>query len=535
MSDTEDKPKSLEEQLRELMQQANLSFLMPQGGGPAAAAGGTRAPADEGPTEPPPDPLARMRAFDMKPRDVRDYLDRYVIRQDEAKKVLSVAICDHYNHVRACIETPDLQLAEYAKHNVILLGPTGVGKTYLIKCAARLIGVPFVKADATKFSETGYVGHDVEDLVRDLVKAADGDRELAQFGIIFLDEVDKIAAAPSTGKDVSGRGVQTNLLKLMEDTDVSPFSQTDIIGQMQAVMDLQRGKAGEPSRQMLNTRNILFIVSGAFDRLPEIVRKRVRSSAIGFSAVESGTPDGAFFRQVNTRDFVEYGFEPEFIGRLPVRVVCDPLTADDLADIMLHAEGSILQQYRRDFAGYGIDLNLPPEAVRRIAELAHTEGTGARGLMTVMERLFRDFKFELPSAGISALTLDRAAVDDPRTALDAQLKHSVSEHMEQLRHDIDAWSAGFARQHGFKLSFDRHAVAALAEASLAGGKTVRSLCEERFHDLEYGLRLIARNTGRTTFRLTRRFVEDPDTELAARIAQSFAAGAGDADAPDAEG
>src|SRR5687767_7632207 len=180
-------------------------------------------------------------AFDKKPRDVKAYLDRFVIRQDEAKKVLSVAICDHYHHVRLAMDGKEQP--NYTKQNIILVGPTGVGKTYLIRSIADLIGVPFVKGDATKFSETGYVGGDVEDLVRELLRRAEGDVARAQYGIIYIDEIDKIATAATSVRDVSGRGVQTNLLKLMEETDVPARSPQDLAGQLQALMDFtQRGK-----------------------------------------------------------------------------------------------------------------------------------------------------------------------------------------------------------------------------------------------------------------------------------------------------
>src|SRR4029079_9286635 len=198
--------------------------------------------------------------FDSKPRDIKAYLDRYVIKQDEAKKVLSVALCDHYHHVRMAREGKEQP--NYAKQNLILLGPTGVGKTYLIRSIADLIGVPFVKGDATKFSETGYVGGDVEDLVRDLVRRSNGDVERAQYGLIYIDEIDKsTAATTNSGRDVSGRGVQTNLLKLMEETEVPARSQQDLAGQVQAMLEMQmRARKSAPT---INTKHILFIVSGA--------------------------------------------------------------------------------------------------------------------------------------------------------------------------------------------------------------------------------------------------------------------------------
>src|SRR3954470_3281791 len=289
-----------------------------------------QAPAEEKPRETSDEPFV----FDFLPRDIKTHLDRFVIKQDEAKKVLSIAVCDHYNHVNYLrrLARKDANRAdetEYAKQNVILVGPTGVGKTYLIKHIADLIQVPFVKADATKFSETGYVGGDVEDLVRELVQKADGDVNLAQFGIIYIDEIDKIAAAGNMiGRDVSGRGVQTTLLKLMEETEVPLRSMNDLQGQLQAAFEFQ--KRGKARKETITPRHILFVVSGAFERLKQQVSRRISQGQIGFSAGPAPVMDNELFQHVTTSDFVEYGFEPEFIGRLPVRVVCEELDANDL-------------------------------------------------------------------------------------------------------------------------------------------------------------------------------------------------------------
>src|SRR6266850_4011852 len=350
-------------------------------------------------------------AFDYKPKEIKEYLDRFVIRQDEAKKVLSVALCDHYHHVRMALEGKESP--NYAKQNIILVGPTGVGKTFLIRNAADLIGVPFVKADATKFSETGYVGGDVEDMVRDLVRLAEGDVARAQYGIIYIDEIDKIAAANNmSGRDVSGRGVQTNLLKLMEETEVSARSPNDIAGQIQAMMDFNQ--RGRKSPSTINTKHILFIVSGAFGGLEKIVSRRLPQSTIGFAAKDRPLETAEeTLDQSQTRDFIEFGFEPEFIGRLPVRVVCHSLKVEDLFLILKNSEGSIIRQYEQDFAAYGIEVLFADEGLRRIAEHAAEERTGARGLMTVSERVFRDIKFELPSSSVKRFVVTRDLVDEP--------------------------------------------------------------------------------------------------------------------------
>lgn len=518
----EELERKVQELLKDPQVQASMRSMM-------AGAQPPPQPTAGGPAKPTPTPdtesaeaLRRIRGFNLRPREIRDHLNRFVIKQDEAKKILSVAICDHYNHVRQCLDSPDLRERDYAKQNIILLGPTGVGKTYLLRCIAKLIGVPFVRADATKFSETGYVGGDVEDLVRDLVKTAGGDVEIAQYGIIYLDEIDKIASAQNLagGRDVSGRGVQINLLKLMEETDVNLHSQTDLLGQMQAMMELQRG--GKPRPTKINTRHILFIVSGAFDKLAEQVKRRVQSTTIGFNVSPASDHDASdYLAQASSQDFIAYGFEPEFVGRLPVRVACKPLDADDLEQILLTSEGSILQQYRADFAGYGIDFQLSPDAIHEIALRAQKENTGARGLMTVLERVFRDFKFELPSTAIKTFALDAATVANPAATLQHLQRENADRQHEVLRAEVTAFATRFRQDHGFDLLFADDAVSALIDASLATDKTIRALCEEKFRDFHHGLKLVSRNTGRTQFPITRDVVEAPDKILSTWVVESY--------------
>ncbi|MGA1205738.1 MAG: AAA family ATPase [Opitutales bacterium] len=467
--------------------------------------------------------LDRIRKFNFKPKEIRDYLDRFVIQQQEAKKVLSVAICDHYNHVRQCIENPKLLEKDYHKQNILLLGPTGVGKTFLMRHISKLIGVPFVKADATKFSETGYVGADVEDLVRDLYKVSGSNADLAQYGIIYIDEIDKIAAASNLagGKDVSGRGVQINLLKLMEDTEVNLFSPTDMMAQMGAMMEASRG--GKPRKRSISTRHILFIVSGAFDRLAESVKSRMEASAIGFGHTREAIDrdPSEYLHKVETRDLIKYGFEPEFVGRLPIRVACDPLSAKDLAEILTRAEDNLLEQYERDFKGYGIDFKMTTESIKEIAERAHSERTGARGLMTVFERVFRYFKFELPSAGVPSFEVTRETVADPPESLKALLKEHSHMKRNVLHQEIDAYRERFKHETGLSISFTDDAADLLIGISVDRDKTIRAVCEERFKDLEHGLKIVTRNSGTEDFEISRELVENPDKELSRLVVDSF--------------
>jgi endopeptidase Clp ATP-binding regulatory subunit ClpX len=365
--------------------------------------------------------------FKLKPREIARHLDRFVIGQNEAKKVLGVALCDHFQHVRMTQEGVDAPF--YQKQNVLLLGPTGVGKTHLIRSAAELIGVPFVKADATKFSETGYVGGDVDDLVRDLLRRAGGNVKQAEHGIIYLDEVDKLATrGESGGRDVSGRGVQTNLLKLMEDGDVTVVSPNDMNAQIQNAMTAMRGNgSGQP--ETINTRHILFIVSGAFAGLDQRIRSRLLTAATSgapdpqwSSAKVSRLSSDELFAEAMTSDFIQYGLEPEFVGRLPVRVACHGLDADDLFNVLRRSESSLIRQYERAFAAYGIEVSFTDAGLRSLARMAGQENTGARGLMTVCERVFRDLKFALPSSKVRKFQVTPELVADPRASLRQLLK-----------------------------------------------------------------------------------------------------------------
>ena len=521
----------IQKQLKDLLKNKNLQVafapFMQSMNQPEEDASSEK-PKDEGgkskqKEKPEDDPLDAIRSFDRKPKEVRDYLDRFVIKQEQAKRVLSVAVCDHYNHVRRCMQDSRAQSAEYMKPNVLLLGPTGVGKTYLMRNVAKLIGVPFVKADATKFSETGYVGNDVDDLVRDLVKQADGNVELAQYGIIYVDEIDKIAAEGSRGgRDVSGRGVQINLLKLMEETEVNLHSAQDMMGQMKAFMEMQRG--GKPRKATISTKNILFIVSGAFDQLAENVRKRLDLNRIGFGSSEEQELSESginFLNKAETQDFIKYGFEPEFVGRLPVRVACDELTKDDLADILLSSEGNALDQYRKDFEGYGIKFEIAHPAILEVAKLAAKEKTGARGLVTILERIFRDFKFELPSTSIRKFSVDADTVKHPSASLKELIEDDQDLLDENMLEDVDRFVDAFKREHGLELRFRKAAKVAVVKEATAENRSVLALCEKKFKDFEHGLKIISQRTGKHSFVLDKKAIDDPDKELSRWVVESF--------------
>jgi ATP-dependent Clp protease ATP-binding subunit ClpX len=447
--------------------------------------------------------------FDYKPHDIKEYLDRFVIKQDEAKKALAIAVCDHYNNVKIGNTRHD-----YSKQNVLLLGPTGVGKTYLVKQIAKLIGVPFVKADATRFSETGYVGANVDDLIHELVNQAKGRIDLAQYGIIYLDEADKLASQPSRGKDISGRGVQFGLLKLMEETEVDLRSGNDMRSQMSAFMEFQQ--KGKLDPKIINTKNILFIISGAFSGIHEIIRSRLNRNAIGFiSAKHSDSNEDLAL--VSTEDLIEFGFEPEFVGRLPVRVACGHLSKEDLLDILENAEGCVINQYRQDFAAYGIKVHFDKEALEEIAAIAEKEKTGARGLMTTCEKILRPYKFYLPSTEIKAFTVTREIILNPNEQLQVLLAQHKKIYVHKKAHMVKKFAEDFFHSHGIKLNFTTEAINHICESELSPYEA----CTKIFDGFEYGLKLIQQNSGQKVFPLDIATVKNAQSILEEWVRDSY--------------
>jgi ATP-dependent Clp protease ATP-binding subunit ClpX len=435
--------------------------------------------------------------FDIKPEELEEYLNRFVVDQKETVEVIATKVCTHFNRMNLEKDlTEEERLVGNIKSNILLIGPTGVGKTYIIKLIAKKIGVPFVKADATKFSETGYVGGDVEDLVRELVHEADGEISRAEYGIIYIDEIDKIASAGSMhGPDVSRTGVQRNLLKLMEEAEVDLKTPHDLASQVEAAMEAQ--KTGKVSRRKINTKNILFIVSGAFNELDRIINRRKNRQAIGFNkerATEKDTQD--VLKQVRTEDLLEFGFESEFIGRLPVYVVLNSLDVDGLFKILKNQYSTVVLGKKLDFKAYGINLEFSDDALKILAQRAHREKTGARGLLSVFEKLLISFEKKLPSTSVKELKVDSKLMENPKTVL----KEIV------VKDSIERYQKEFLIEHGIFLDFEKKAVERLAEMAEKEEMGIKELCDNRFHDYFHGIRLLKLES----FTVTEEAVKDPD-------------------------
>ncbi len=522
--------------------------------------------------------------FDLKPEELEAFLNDYIIRQDDAKEILATKICTHFNRIKFTEMTQGRNRYEgvgHIKNNILMIGPTGVGKTYLIKLIAKKIGVPFVKGDATKFSETGYVGGDVEDLVRDLVYEANGDIDLAQYGIIYVDEIDKIASSNNLiGPDVSRTGVQRALLKPMEETEVDLKVPHDPISQLEAIEHYR--KTGKREKRTINTKNILFIMSGAFNGLEELIKKRLNREGIGFGAeVRSKDEHAEYLKQVKAEDLIAYGFESEFIGRLPVTTVFEKLEIDDLYAILKNPNNPIILGKKKDFKSYAIDIQFEEEALYDLAVKAYEERTGARGLVSAVEKILIKFEKRLPSTDIRKLVVTRTVVGEPERALERLLQdpsnpemmekfeallsrekmglkesilrresefkkrygivfregridlivnrmiekgydvNTVSEEVVEIQRQVEEFERDFQRRTGIDLQFSEEAIHRITEVILKEGGKGTAFLSKLSKDFEYGFELIRDKTGQREFIVTRETMDDPEGYLNRMIREIY--------------
>jgi len=522
--------------------------------------------------------------FDIKPEELEAYLDEYIIKQTKAKEILATKICTHFNRIKFSERSQRFSNHSQVgniKNNIIMIGPTGVGKTYLIKLIAQKIGAPFVKGDATKFSETGYVGGDVEDLVRDLVSEANGDIELAQYGIIYLDEIDKIASSQNLiGPDVSRAGVQRALLKPMEETEVELKVPHDIVSQMEALEHYR--KTGKRGKQKINTKNILFIMSGAFNGLEEIIKKRLNRQSLGFGAkIQSQNDNENIFSYVKAEDLISYGFESEFIGRLPVTAVFEKLNAPDLHTILANVNSPIILGKKKDFKSYGIDIQFEDKALGKIAQYAFQEKTGARGLVSSIEKALVKFEKKLPSTSINRLVVTPEIVDSPTVELEKLLKdpdnkeqkdkfeslakkevealkdsihkrkneflkqygvllndniidlitywvvneglpvNAVYEEAIKIRRKINFFEAQFLETHDLNITFADDALNAIIQKSIDEDADPLNICNHTVKNYQYGLKLIKEKTGKKSFIIHKEALLDSERYLNLLIEESY--------------